>query len=198
VPGRNPRARSTGSVSWKPAEGQRDRLPGLAAELGRLKVDAIVTAGSRAARAVKDATTSVPIVMATGGDPVGLGLDRPDELDRALGAIVADRAGAALVATSPMFLGSRRQLAELALTHHLPLMFAFREYAEASGLMAYGPSYVELFQRAAGYGIKILRRAKPGDLPVEQPTTFELVLNPRTARRSAFRSRRRSGPRRAS
>jgi putative ABC transport system substrate-binding protein len=61
-------------------------------------------------------------------------------------------------------------------------MFAFREYAEAGGLMAYGPSYVELFQRAAGYVDKILRGTKPGDLPIEQPTTFELVLNLRTAK----------------
>jgi putative tryptophan/tyrosine transport system substrate-binding protein len=109
-------------------------------------------------------------------------VDGPDEFDRALGAIVADRAGAALVATSPMFLGHRRQLAELALRHRLPLMFAFREYAEAGGLMAYGPSYVELFQRAAGYVDRILRGARPGELPIEQPTTFELVLNLRTAK----------------
>jgi putative tryptophan/tyrosine transport system substrate-binding protein len=237
------------------AGGKLDRLPGLAAELVRLKVDVIVTAGSPAARAAKETTTTVPIVMATGGDPVGLGLvtslarpggnltglttlsrelsgkrlevlretvprvtrmgllwhrtseidtltkreteeaarrlgiplstqgvDGPEDFDRALGAIVADRAGAALVATSPMFLGHRHQLAELALRHRVPLMFAFREYAEAGGLMAYGPSYVELFQRAAGYVDKILRGAKPGDLPIEQPTTFELVLNLKTAK----------------
>ena len=245
----------TVAFETRAADGRLDRLPSLATELVRLKVDVIVTAGSPAARAAKDTTTSVPIVMATGGDPVGLGLvtslarpganvtglttlsrelsgkrlevlketvprvsrmgllwhrtsdidaltrreteeaartlgiplstqgvDGPDEFDRALGAIVADRAGAALVATSPMFLGHRRQLAELALRHRLPLMFAFREYAEAGGLMAYGPSYVELFQRAAGYVDKILRGAKPGDLPIEQPTTFELVLNLRTAK----------------
>jgi len=234
------------------ADGQIDRLPGLAAELVRLKVDVVVTAGSPAARAAKNTTTSIPIVMATGGDPVGLGLvatlarpggnvtglttlsrelsgkrlemlrealprvsrmGMPDEQHRhahdardrgggsdagdpAQGArrgwagrfrprvqgIVADRAGGVLVATSSMFLGHRRQLADLALKHRLPTMFAFREYAEAGGLMAYGPNYTELFQRAAGYVDKILRGAKPADLPVEQPTKFELVINMKTAK----------------
>jgi putative ABC transport system substrate-binding protein len=236
------------------AEGQTDRLPGLAAELVRLKVDVIVTAGSQAAQAAKNTTASIPIVMATGGDPVGLGLvatlarpggnvtglttlsrelsgkrlemlrealprisrmgmlwhrtsridtltrreteeaaqklriplavhgvDGPEDFERALSAMVADRAGAVLVATSPMFFGHRRQLADLALKHRLPTMFAFREYAEAGGLMAYGPSYTELFERAAGYVHRILKGAKPADLPVEQPTKFDLILNRKTA-----------------
>jgi putative ABC transport system substrate-binding protein len=237
------------------ADGQLDRLPRLAAELVRLKVDVIVTAGSPAARAAMNTTTSIPIVMATGGDPVGLalvpslarpggnvtglttlsrelsgkrlemlrealprasriallwhrtsdidaltrreteeaaqtlgmsltahGVDGPDDFDRALKAAVADRAGAVLVATSPMFFGHRRQLADLALKHRLPTLFAFREYAEDGGLMAYGPSYTELFQRAAGYVDKIIRGARPGDLPVEQPTRFELIVNLKTAK----------------
>ena len=84
--------------------------------------------------------------------------------------------------TSSMFLGHRRQLTDLALKHRVPTMFAFREYAEAGGLMAYGPSYTELFQRAAGYVAKILKGAKPADLPVEQPTKFELVINLKTAK----------------
>jgi putative ABC transport system substrate-binding protein len=237
------------------ADGQLDRLPKLATELVQLKVDVVVTAGSPAARAAKNATTSIPIVMATGGDPVGLGLvaslgrpggnvtglttlsrelsgkrletlseafprgsriamlwhrasdidaltrreteeaaqklgiplkahgvDGPDDFDRVLTAIVADRAGAVLVATSPMFFGHRRHLADLALKHRLPSMFAFLEYVEAGGLMAYGPSYTELFQRAAGYVDKILRGASPANLPVEQPTKFELAINLKTAK----------------
>ena len=108
-------------------------------------------------------------------------MDGPDDLERALSVIVADRAGAVLLATSPMFLAHRRQLAELALKHRLPTMFAFREYAKAGGLMAYGLSYTELFQRAAGYVDKILKGARPADLPVEQPTKFELVVNLKTA-----------------
>lgn len=238
-------------VRW--ADGQLDRLPQLAAELVRLKVDVVVTAGSPAAQAAKNATMNIPIVMATGGDPVGLGLvatlarpggnvtglttlsrelsgkrlemlkealprvarmgvlwhrasdidaltkreteeaaqtlgiplkahgvDGPDDFERALSAIVADRAGAVLVTTSPMFFGHRRQLADLALKHRLPTIFAFREYAEAGGLMAYGPSYTELYQRAAGYVDRVLKGARPADLPVEQPTKFELTINLKT------------------
>jgi putative ABC transport system substrate-binding protein len=237
------------------ADGQVDRLPGLAAELVRLKVDVIVTAGSPAAQAAKSTTTSIPIVMATGGDPIGLGLvdtlarpgrnvtgmttlsrelsgkrlevfrgalprvsrmgmlrhrtssidaltsreteqsaqmlgiplklhdvDGPADFDRAFSAIVAEGAGAVLVATSSMFFAHRRQLADLALKHRLPTMFAFREYVEAGGLMSYGPSYTDLFQRAAGYVDKILRGAKPAELPIEQPTKFELVINMKTTK----------------
>jgi len=237
------------------ADGQVDRLPGMAAELLRLKVDVLVTAGSAAARVAKTTTTSIPIVMATGGDPVGLGLvdslarpggnvtgmttltremsgkrlelfrealprvsrmgmlwhrgssidaltsrateqaartlgiplklhdvDGPLDFDRALRAIVAERIGAVLVATSPMFLGHRRQLAELAVKHRVPTMFAVREYVEAGGLMSYGRSDTDMFQRAAGFVDKILKGAKPGDLPIEQPQKFELVINLKTTK----------------
>ena len=237
------------------ANGRTDRLAPLAAELARLKVDVIVTAGTAAARAAKDATATIPIVMATGGDPVGLGLvatlgrpggnvtglttlsrelsakrleilrealphtsrigllwhrtsdidaltrreteeaaraakvsltiqgvDGPADFDRAFGAIVADGAGGLLVASSAVFYGYRRRLAELGLKHRMATVFVFREYVEAGGLMAYGPSYVELFQRAAGYVDRILKGARPADLPVEQPTTFELAVNLKTAK----------------
>jgi putative ABC transport system substrate-binding protein len=109
-------------------------------------------------------------------------VDGPVDFDRALSAIVADRAGAVLVATSSMFFAPRRQLADLALKHRLPTMFAYRDYVEAGGLMSYGPSYTDLFQRAAGFVDKILRGAKPADLPIEQPTKFELVINLKTAK----------------
>jgi putative ABC transport system substrate-binding protein len=237
------------------ADGDVDRLPGLAAELVRLKMDVLVTAGSAAARVAKSTTTSIPIVMATGGDPVGLGLvdtlarpggnvtgmttltrelsgkrlelfkealprvsrmgmlwhrtaridaltsratelaaqkleipfklydvDGPLDFDRALRAIVADRVGAVLVATSPMFLGNRRQLADLALKHRVPTMFGVREYVEAGGLMSYGRSDTDMFQRAAGFVDKILKGAKPSDMPIEQPQRFELVINVKTAK----------------
>ena len=108
-------------------------------------------------------------------------VDGADDFDRALSAVAADRAGAVLFATSPMFFRHRHQLAELALKHRLPTMFAFREYAEAGGLLAYGPSYAELFRLAAGYVDRILRGAKPATLPVQQPTRFDLIVNHRTA-----------------
>jgi putative ABC transport system substrate-binding protein len=110
------------------------------------------------------------------------GVDGPEEFDRALSAVVADRAGAVLFTTSTMFFAHRRQLLDLALKHGLPTMFAFREYAEAGGLMAYGASYTDLFQRAAGYVDRILKGARPAELPVEQPTRFELTVNLKTAK----------------
>jgi putative ABC transport system substrate-binding protein len=237
------------------ADGRSDRLPALAAELVRLKVDVILTAGTAAARAAKEATATIPIVMATGGDPVGLGLvatlgrpggnvtglttlsrelsakrlemlrealpqatriallwhrtsdidaltkreteeaaraakvtltlhdvDGPADFDRAFAAIAAERVGGLLVASSAMFYAPRRRLAELGLKHRIPTVFAFREYVEAGGLMAYGPSYAELFQRAAGYVDKILKGARPAELPIEQPTTFDLAVNLKTAK----------------
>jgi putative ABC transport system substrate-binding protein len=96
--------------------------------------------------------------------------------------MAAARTAAVLTATSPMFYGHRRLLADLALKHRLPTLFAFREYAEAGGLMSYGPRYTELFQRAAVYVDKILKGARPADLPVEQPIAFELVINLKTAK----------------
>jgi putative ABC transport system substrate-binding protein len=81
-----------------------------------------------------------------------------------------------------MFYGHRRELAALAVKHRVPTAFAFREYVEAVGLLAYGPSYTELFERAAGYVDRILKGARPADLPVEQPTTFELAVNLKTAK----------------
>jgi putative tryptophan/tyrosine transport system substrate-binding protein len=237
------------------ADGHDDRLPGLAAELVRLRVDVIVTGGNPAARVAKSTTTSIPIVMGTGGDPIGLGLvgslghpggnvtgmttlsrelsgkrlevfrealprvsrmgmlshrasdidaltsratvqaaqtlgipfklhdvDGPHDFDRALSAFVAERVGAVLVASSQMFFVSRYQLVDLALKHRLPTMFVVREYVEAGGLMSYGPSYADMFQRAAGFVDKILKGAKPADLPIEQPQKFELVVSMRTAK----------------
>ena len=240
-------------VRW--ADSRLDQLTRLAGELVRLEVDVILTAGSEAALAAKKATTNVPIVMATTGDPVGLGLvatlarpggnvtglttvnrelsgkrlemvgealprvsrigllwqrtnkidaltrreaeeaaqrlgmrlkaygvEGPKDFDRAFNAIAADHTDAVLVATSPMFRSHRHSLIDLALKHRLPTMFSVPEYAEAGGLMTYGPSTTELFRRAAVFVDKILKGAQPGDLPIEQPTKFELVINLKTAK----------------
>jgi putative ABC transport system substrate-binding protein len=233
------------NIAFEPrfAEGQTDRLAGLAAELVALKVDVIVTSGTPASLAAKQATLTIPIVMAQLADPVGsglvaslgrpggnvtglstqdadlsgkrlgllkeivptvsriallidetnpgtvliakgtqaaarsagvqlqsLGVRDPGELDRAFSAMKEARAGALIVESSSLLFTSRTRLADLALKNRLPTMFAQREYAEAGGLMAYSADFLDLFRRTATFVDKILKGAKPADLPVEQPT----------------------------
>jgi putative ABC transport system substrate-binding protein len=236
-------------------EGKPDRLPGLAAELVALKVDVIVTSGTPASLAAKQATRTIPIVMAQLADPVGAGLvaslGRPGgnvtglttqdanlsgkrlemlrevvpkvsrfavlidetspgsmliargtqvaaqslgvqlqslgvrgsgELDRAFSAMKEARTGALIVESSSLLFTSRTRLAELALKNRLPTVFAQREYAEAGGLMAYSADFSDLFRRTATFVDKILKGTKPADLPVEQPTKFDFVINLKTAK----------------
>ena len=237
-------------VRW--AQGRPERLPGLAAELVGLRVDVIVTGGGEAARAAKQVTATVPIVMATGGDPVKLGvvesLARPggnvtgvsslssqliakrvellreilpkisrvavfwdetpnarlsvQELEaaaRPLGIGIhpigvhgpndfarafSEAAGvpALIVVASSFMFTERNRLADLALKHRLPTVLGAREYVEAGGLFSYAVNYPDQFRRAASYVDRILRGARPADLPVEQPTTFDLVINLKTAK----------------
>ena len=238
------------------AEGRLDRLPDLAAELVRLKVDVIFAPATTSTAAAQNATRTIPIVMAMVGDPVGRGtiaslarpggnvtglslnvgvetvgkqlellkeivpkisrvavLGNPDEpqygsvvrevklVGRALGvqlqvlkargpnefdgafaAMVRQRAEALWVLSGAVYFLHRRQLADLAVKSRLPTTYGYREYVDAGGLLAYGPNIREFFRRAATYVDKILKGAKPGDLPVEQPTKFELVINLKTAR----------------
>ena len=234
------------------AQGRTERLPGLAAELVGLRVDVIVTGGSEAARAAKQATATVPIVMATGSDPVKFGivesLARPGgnvtgvssisgelmakriELLRELlpkiarVAILWDetpsaritvqeleaearslgigpqpvgvhgssdlarvfsetaRAHAVIVVASSFMFPERKRIADLALKHRLPTALGAREYVEAGGLFSYAVRFPDQFRRAAWYVDRILRGARPADLPVEQPTTLELVINLKTAK----------------
>ena len=236
-------------------EGKVDRLPGLAAALVALKVDVIVTSGTPASLAAKEATRTIPIVMAQLADPVGaglvaslgrpggnvtrlttqdadlggkrlemllqvvpkvsrfavlvdetspgsmliargtevaaqslgvqlqsLGVRGPEELDSAFSAMKEARAGALILESSSLLFTSRTRLADLALKNRLPTMFAQREYAEAGGLMAYSADFSDLFRRAATFVDKILKGAKPADLPVEQPTKFDFVINLKTAK----------------
>ena len=236
-------------------DAQVGRLRGLAAELIDAKVDILVTASSEAALAAKQATRSIPIVTATGGDPVKLGVVAslarpggnvtgvfslsndlagkrleflkqliprvarvaflresdnrasalnlrdaesaarplglvvqsvgvrgPKELDAAFVAMKRARADAVIVSEATAFFPDRQRIADLALSHRLPMMAPAREYAEAGALISYGTDYLDLFRRAATYIDKILKGAKPGDLPVEQPTKFELVINLKTAK----------------
>jgi len=107
---------------------------------------------------------------------------RPEELDSAFEAMTSARAGALLVVADPLFSVHAARIGDLALKARLPAMSGIREYAEAGGLVTYAASYVDLWRRGAGYVDKILKGAKPADLPVEQPTKFELVINFKTAK----------------
>jgi putative ABC transport system substrate-binding protein len=106
----------------------------------------------------------------------------PAEFDRAFSNMTRARAGALTVLGTPMFFTERRRLVDLAAKNRLPVVYGTRDYVDVGGLMAYGPNTADLVRRAAAYVDKILKGAKPGDLPVEQPTKFELVINLKTAK----------------
>jgi putative tryptophan/tyrosine transport system substrate-binding protein len=226
-------------VEYRWAEGQYERFPALVADLVRLKVDVIVTAGTPGARAATQVTPTIPIVMAVAGDPVASGLvashARPggnvtgsalptltrvavlwnpanpvsaiifketqlaasalgvtlqpvvavreiDEFAAALATIGQERPDALAVVADRFLLAHRRRIVDFAAQSRLPAMYPFREFADDGGLMAYAPSYTDLFRRTAIFVDKILKGAKPGDLPVEQPSKFELVINAKTAK----------------
>ena len=245
-------------IEWRSYEGKMDRLPVLAAELVRLKVDVIVTGGSSDIRAAKEATSTIPIVMLAGaGDAVASGfvasLPRPSgnitgvstlrpelsgkrleilketipklsrvafiassgnddfsqelkeiemaarafgltvqhldiksgtDIDIAFQAANKGRAGAVLFRVAGPYAAARRpQIAEFAVKNGLPVIYESAEYVESSGLMSYGVSTTDVARRAATYVDKILKGAKPAELPVEQPTKFELLINLKAAKR---------------
>jgi len=106
----------------------------------------------------------------------------PDELEGAFTAMTRERAGALFVPADIIFVRHAQTMAELAARHRLPAMFGFREHVEAGGLMSYAANFAVMFRRAATFADKILKGTKPGDLPVEQPTKFELIINLKTAK----------------
>ena len=243
-------------IEWRSAEGKRDRLPALATELVHLKVDVIVTAGPLVTRAAKEATVTIPIVMAQDPDPVGngfvaslarpggniTGLSRiapelsgkqmellkeivpmlsrvavfgtstrpgnaltlrevelaagafgvklqyldilsPKDIETAFQAAVKERADGALwFVTGSIGNPHRKKIADLAVSSQLPVIYFQRADVEAGGLMSYGVNVVDLHRRAATYVDKILKGRKPADLPVEQPTKFEFIVNLKTAK----------------
>jgi len=240
-------------IEYRSAEGRNDRLPELAAELVRLKVDVLVTTGPAAVGAGKQATSTIPIVMGAVGDAVDFGfvasLARPggnitgmswlgpelnakrlellkevfpkvvrvavlwdpatpktyvratevaarslginlrvlevaksNEFDHAFATLTGDGAGALEVMPSTMFASQMRQLVDLAAKSRLPAIFPDERYAQAGGLLSYGPSFPEMYRRAATYVDKILKGAKPWDLPVEQPMRFEFIINLKAAK----------------
>jgi putative tryptophan/tyrosine transport system substrate-binding protein len=243
-------------IEWRSADGKVDNLPALAAELVQLKVDIIITGGGAVTRPVKEATSTIPIVMAQDTDPVGNGfvasLARPggnitglstfapelsakrlelikeiipkisrvavfqtptdpgntqarEEMELAAGALVVKlhyldvhgtkdfeptfrtainaRANAGLMNVSgPISVSNRNEIAQLAAKYRLPMIYTLRDFVEVGGLVSYGVSFPGLYHRAATYVDKILKGTKPADLPVEQPTRFEFVVNLKAAR----------------
>jgi putative ABC transport system substrate-binding protein len=242
-------------IEYRYAEGKLERLPTLVSELVRLKVDVIVTGGPAATRPAKEATATIPIVMAGVNDPVGNGfvasLARPGgnitglatlgpeisgkhlellketvpklsrvavlgtstvsgysqtitEIERAAKAFSVElqyldvldsksietalraankgRAEAILTLQGPILFSQRKEIVDLAIKSRLPAIFHTREFVEAGGLMSYAPSSTDLFRRAATFVDKILKGAKPADLPVEQPIKFEFIINLKAAK----------------
>ncbi|HJR01709.1 MAG TPA: ABC transporter substrate-binding protein [Methylomirabilota bacterium] len=243
-------------IEWRFAGGRAERLPDLAAELVRLRVDLIVVPSTPTALAAKNATKTIPLVTVGGGDPVELGLvaslARPggnitglssnlgpeiagkqlevlketvpkisrmavlwnpttpgnalalreaeitaralavelqllearsaSDFDGAFAAMTTGRAGALLILGDVMFTTHRRRLAALAVKSRLPAIYGGREFVDEGGLLCYGAKLSDNFHRAAVYVDKILKGAKPGDLPIERPTTFQLVVSLKTAR----------------
>ena len=243
------------TMDWRWSEGRAERLPTLALELVQRKVDIIVVAGTQATRAAKDATSTIPIVMAVsaypdkiglvesfahpGGNVTGLsnvapelfgkrlqllreiapkvsrvavlwfpespvevvafrdmlaaaaaaGLEiqsiemrTPDNYAAAFTAATGSRADALYINAHALHTKNRQLIAGFALKNRLPSMYEERLFVDAGGLLSYAPSFIELFRRAATYVDRILKGAKPGDLPIEQPTKFELVINLKTAK----------------
>jgi ABC-type uncharacterized transport system substrate-binding protein len=242
-------------IEWRFAEGKLDNLPALAAELVRLKVDVIVTAAPPVTRAAKQATATIPIVMAFDDDPVGSGfvasLDRPGgnitgqstqspeisgkqleflreivpklsrvdvlgdvtrpgvpqalreinvvadafrvqvqylevrgpkDIETAFRAASKERSDALIVLGSPVLRSQQKQVVDLAVKSRLPATYSRPEFVEDGGLMTYGGNINDLYRRAATYVDRILKGAKPADLPVEQPKKFELIINLKAAK----------------
>jgi len=245
------------AIEYRFAEQKRERWPELAAELVRLKVDLIVVGGAGPALAVKSATTTIPIVMASSSDPVAAGLIaslarlggnvtgnsglapelntkrleilkdavpklarvgllrlaegyigqdlqlkelRPaavalklklEEIETQLDAKGLESAfqtakqkqvGAIMTTSSPSFFGERKRIVELAGKYRLPAIYPQKDYVDEGGLMSYGVDSTDLYRRAAVYVDKILKGAKPADLPVQQATKFEFVINLKAAK----------------
>ena len=245
----------TFTIEARFADGNGDRLPALAAELVRHRVNLILAGSNPGVLAAKQATDTIPIVMVTTGDPVADGLVKslarpggnvtgvtafgqalntkrlellkaavpgvervavllnprgpyaagfvaerddaaralaldlrllparePEDIEKALSAAVKDRVGALMVQTNPAFLTHRRRIVDLVANSRLPAIYGERVFVATGGFMFYGASLVQMYEDAAGYSDRILKGAKPADLPVEQPTKFELVINLKTAK----------------
>jgi putative tryptophan/tyrosine transport system substrate-binding protein len=242
-------------IVWRSTDGKYERLPDLAAELVRLKVDVIVAPATQNVAVARQATQTIPIVMAGVGDPVGAGLVSslarpggnvtgtstlaldiagkqlallkemvpgvshmavlgnpanqaypqylealksaarsvglrlhlteargPDDFDQAFAAMTRERVAALVVMPDGMLLLHKERIVSLAARHRLATMYSTTEFMRAGGLVAYSPSMPDSFRRAATFVDKIFKGAKPGELPVEQPTKFDMIINLKTAK----------------
>ncbi len=175
-------------LEYRYAEGKAERLPDLARELVSLKPNIIFALGGDVAPAVKSATATIPVVVSVSLDPVqaGLvgGLARPGGNITGVTFVSSELAAKRLVivATSRQMLLNRQQIIELAAKHRILLVSGWGPWAQAGALLSYGPDVDAMIRRAAIHVDKILKGAKPGELPIEQPTKFELVINLKTAR----------------
>jgi putative tryptophan/tyrosine transport system substrate-binding protein len=150
---------------------------------GVSRVGVLWQPGAQAERTEKDMLKAAEVAArALGVRPQFVEARAPENFDRAFSDMTRARAGALTLLTSAMFFSERRRLVDLAAKNRLPAAYPWREFVDAGGLMAYGPNAADLYRRAATYVDKILKGAKPGDLPVEQPTKFELVINLKTAK----------------
>jgi len=157
------------------------RLELLAIMVPKLSRVAIVfnPANSGHATILKSAQNSAKTVNVT---VVPVGVRTPEEIERGFATMTRERAGAVIVLADSFLNAQQRRIAALAVRHRLPAMFAYREAVEAGGLMSYGQNLADFYRHAAIYVDKILKGAKPGDLPIEQPTRFSLVINRKTAK----------------
>ena len=184
----------TVAIEYRWAEGRNERVAEIAAEFVQLKVDAILTTGG-AVGILKQSTSVIPIVFAIANDPVGSGfvksavarseIRRAEDIAPAFEAL-RGRADALYVVADPLISSNRTNINTLASAARLPTMHGVRDYVEAGGLMSYGPNFQDLFRRAAEFVDKILRGTRPDDIPVEQPTKFDLVVNLTTAKAIAL------------
>src|SRR5947209_3060080 len=159
------------TIEYRYGEGKFERLPGLAAELVRLNVDLVVAGGTQATSSAKQATGVIPIVVRSS-----------NEFDKAFSVINNARADVLYTLGDSLFANNRKRIVDFAAKNQLASMFSTRQAVEAGGLVSYGTDFVDLFRRAAIYVDKILKGAKPADLPIEQRTKFELVINLKTAK----------------
>jgi putative ABC transport system substrate-binding protein len=171
-------------IEYRSAEGQLECFPALAATLVALKVNVIVAANTRGERTQRDILNAAEVAARTLGLRLQLVEARggPESFAGAFAEITRARAEAVIVLTSVLFASERKRLVDLAAKNRLPAMYPVRTFVDGGGLMSYGTDLPDLLRRAALYVDKILKGAQPSDLPVEQPTKFELVINLKTAK----------------